>query len=177
MHTLLVPVKDLATAKSRLDLPAELRRDLVTAMAQDVLGACRDTGLPVVVVRDGPDLDSALRVAASGVPGPVAVVMADLPCLTSATLLEILDRAEGHDRWVVADAGGTGTALLGAHPGAHLDPAFGIGSFQRHGAGRTDLSGLAAPGLRHDVDTLADLAAALPLGVGPRTAAVHLRLP
>ncbi len=74
-------------------------------------------------------------------------------------------------RAFVADAEGTGTTLLVAAPGVTLDPRFGGGSAARHAA-----SGAAAldgewPGLRRDVDTPADLAAALALGVGPATRA------
>jgi len=61
--------------------------------------------------------------------------------------------------------------------GTELSPRFGPGSAQAHRAsGAVELTG-AWPGLVRDVDTEADLRAALALGAGPRTRAlaVHLR--
>ena len=71
----------------------------------------------------------------------------------------------------VPDTEGTGTVLLAARTPAGLDPAFGAGSFAEHvrrGALPLDLD---LPRLRRDVDTPADLEAALALGLGHRTAA------
>ncbi len=75
-------------------------------------------------------------------------------------------------RHFLRDAAGTGTVLLTAGPGVPLDPHFGIGSAAAHAAsGAVELSG-DWPGLRHDVDTAADLSAALALGTGPHTSAL-----
>src|SRR5438045_1314972 len=60
------------------------------------------------------------------------------------------------------------TPLLAASPGVPLQPRFGPGSARLHAASGA-LVLPAAPSLRHDVDTPADLAAAAPLGLGPRT--------
>jgi 2-phospho-L-lactate guanylyltransferase len=55
-------------------------------------------------------------------------------------------------------------------------PAFEGGSFAKHRAGgAVDLTGLADAGMRRDVDTVADLAAAVQLGVGAATAAALAR--
>src|SRR5581483_10679606 len=70
----------------------------------------------------------------------------------------------------VADAQATGTTLLTARPGARMEPAFGPGSAARHARVASALPGGA--GLRRDVDTEADLGAALRLGLGPHTSAV-----
>jgi 2-phospho-L-lactate guanylyltransferase len=59
--------------------------------------------------------------------------------------------------------------MLAVRPGTPLRPAFGPGSAARHVADAVTLD--AAPGLRCDVDTAADLQAAAELGVGPATAA------
>jgi 2-phospho-L-lactate guanylyltransferase len=79
-------------------------------------------------------------------------------------------------RAVLADTAGTGTVLLCAGPGIPLQPLFGEGSHELHvRSGAVDLTGrlaAAVPGLRRDVDTVADLAAARLLGVGPATNAV-----
>jgi len=70
----------------------------------------------------------------------------------------------------VPDADGTGTVLLAARTPARLDPAFGPVSFAEHlRRGAVPLP-LDLPRLRRDVDTPADLDAALALGVGARTA-------
>jgi 2-phospho-L-lactate guanylyltransferase len=79
-------------------------------------------------------------------------------------------------RCFVADAAGTGTTLLTA-AGVPLDPRFGRDSAAAHaGAGAVPLDG-GWPGLRRDVDTPADLAAAVRLGVGTATAALLPRVP
>jgi 2-phospho-L-lactate guanylyltransferase len=175
--TILVPVKAAGIAKSRLKVPAHRRADLVQAMAQDVLDAARATGLPVLVVSGGPDLDTALTQAAIDVAGPVVVVMADLPCLRASDLLAVLAAAAETTRWVVGDTDGNGTALLGAHRGSDLRPSYGVGSRHRHAQGATDLTDQAPARARRDVDVLADLDAAAHLGLGPCTASVHLGLP
>lgn len=153
------------------------------------------------VVMDVPDagLNSALayaaaqvrRTTADGLEPGVAALTADLPALRSEELSEALRRAEevGLERSgraagsplgprvlarsFVADATGTGTVLLAAPPGALLEPCFGPDSAAAHEAsGAVPLTG-AWPGLRRDVDTPADLAEALALGVGPRTTAAY----
>ena len=78
-------------------------------------------------------------------------------------------------RAFVADAQGTGTTLLTA-VGVPLDPRFGHGSADSHrSGGAVPLTGH-WPGLLRDVDTEADLRAAVALGAGPRTAALVGRL-
>ncbi|MDP9408525.1 MAG: 2-phospho-L-lactate guanylyltransferase, partial [Actinomycetota bacterium] len=70
----------------------------------------------------------------------------------------------------------TGTVLLTAGPGVALEPTYGEGSLARHvalGAARLELD---TPGLRRDVDTPADLAEAVGLGLGPATLALLPRL-
>jgi 2-phospho-L-lactate/phosphoenolpyruvate guanylyltransferase len=107
---------------------------------------------------------------------PAAVLLADLPALRPEDLQTALDAArsvldgDGVRMAAVPDADGTGTVLLAARTPARLDPAFGPGSFAEHlGRGAVPVP-LDLPRLRRDVDTPADLDAALALGVGPRTA-------
>ena len=206
--TVLVPVKRLALAKTRLApaVPAApgapTRAELALALATDAVTAalaCDRVARVLVITSDpvaGPalaargadvvpdlpeaGLDEALRHAAERAraddPGcGVAALSADLPALTPSGLGAALDAAARHPRAVVADAAGAGTALLAAGPGVALHPAYGVGSLARHatlGAVRLD----AAPVLRRDVDTPADLAEAAALGVGPATAALLPRL-
>jgi 2-phospho-L-lactate guanylyltransferase len=159
---IIVPVKRLAVAKSRLLVAPELRAELALAMALDSVAAAlacpvvttvvavnddADVGarlraLGATVVRDEPDagLNSALehgaaaaRVVAGG--SAVAALSADLPALRPAELAVILDAAAPDadaGRAVVADAAGTGTTLLTAGPGAALRPAFGGDSRAAH---------------------------------------------
>ncbi|HEY3630248.1 MAG TPA: 2-phospho-L-lactate guanylyltransferase [Jatrophihabitantaceae bacterium] len=189
--TVLVPVKALPAAKSRLsgfsaDAAAHAR--LVDAIRGDTLGAARAAAGVTRVVRIGdaqgvehellqqrPGLNAALaegaRHAAAQWPGDgVAALVGDLPALTAVELAAALTAAAEHPTAFVADADGTGTTLLTATPPATLEPRFGPGSAARHGADAAALVGGA--GLRQDVDTPDDLRAALLLGVGPRTLAV-----
>ncbi|MCU1691254.1 MAG: cofC [Frankiales bacterium] len=194
-----VPVKRLDLAKTRLrPYDDGVRRALALAMAEDVVdAACAAAGVVRVlavcadaevrealarrgatVVLDEPDdgLDAALRHGAQVLrdddPGlGVAALAADLPALRPEDLAAALLQVAAGRCGVVADAPGSGTSLLAAPPGLVLAPAYGPGSFARHrAAGARPLA--AADGLRRDVDTPEDLAAALRLGVGPRTAAV-----
>ena len=209
--TVLLPLKPLTAAKTRLDHPD--RSAIALAMAQDtvaaVLAAGDDLVAEVIVITDDPRARAALagldqpaaprqrprlllvadepasglnpalahgaRLARQRRPGcGVAALSADLPALRPDELRTALRAAPPGARAVLADAAGTGTVLLAAAPGQPLDPAFGPGSHAAHlGSGAVDLTGElagAVPGLRRDVDTLADLAAARALGVGPATA-------
>lgn len=190
--TVVVPVKDLGSAKSRLDAPSgRARAELALAFARDtlaaVLASARVAGVVLVtseprmveVVPDGvrvvPDpgrgLVAALSAGAGAVEGgPVALLLGDLPALRPGELDAALTAAADHERAMVPDAEGTGTTLLTAARADLVRPAFGPGSRAAHeGAGHRILE--AGPGLRRDVDTADDLAAAVRLGVGPATAA------
>jgi 2-phospho-L-lactate guanylyltransferase len=81
----------------------------------------------------------------------------------------------------VPDAAGVGTTLYAAVPSGDFRPAFGGASRARHAlAGATELAldGVldGVPGLRRDVDTAADLRAAVALGAGFRTTALAAEL-
>ncbi|MDQ1695573.1 MAG: 2-phospho-L-lactate/phosphoenolpyruvate guanylyltransferase [Frankiaceae bacterium] len=197
---IVVPVKRLALAKSRLQVADEVRTALALAMTLDTVAAalaCDRVGLVVtvtddqraaaqlassgaVVVADEPDAGlnpalahgarvAAARVAAAG----VAALSADLPALRPAELGAVLDAAADHPAALVADADGDGTTLLTARPASTFRSAFGVGSRAAHTAlGATDLSGLAGPSLRRDVDTLEHLGAAAIIGCGPATAEI-----
>ena len=95
--------------------------------------------------------------------------------MTVAELGTALACARPYRRSIVVDHRGSGTCALVAF-GSPLDPAFGPDSARAHiGSGAVALSG-DWPGLRCDVDTGADLAAALDLGVGARTRAALTRI-
>ncbi|MET8457729.1 MULTISPECIES: 2-phospho-L-lactate guanylyltransferase [Streptomyces] len=204
--TLVVPVKPLARAKSRLSDTADdgVRPGLALAFALDTVAAAlacpavadvavvtddaragRElAALGAAVVRDEPrgGLNAALAHGSAAVraarPGtPVAALNADLPALRPAELARVLAAAGKFTRAFLPDAAGIGTTLLTAAPGTELSPAFGPDSRLRHRAsGAVELSLGAVDSVRQDVDTGGDLRTALALGVGPRTAAVAARL-
>ncbi|MFI8190451.1 2-phospho-L-lactate guanylyltransferase [Streptomyces sp. NPDC085946] len=206
LWTLVVPLKPLAQAKSRLADTADagLRPGLALAFAQDTVAAAlacpavRDVavvtddpragralaalGARIVPDAPGGGLNPALAHAAAvvrtGRPGrPVAAVNADLPALRPPELSRVLEAAGEFPRAFLADAADIGTTLLAAAPGQELMPAFGPHSRARHRAsGAAELRLDAVDSVRRDVDTGDDLRAALALGVGPHTAAAAARL-
>jgi 2-phospho-L-lactate/phosphoenolpyruvate guanylyltransferase len=203
--SLVVPVKVLARAKSRLAAAAGPHRPaLALAMAADTVAAalsCPDVarvlavtddpqaaqalaGLGALVISDEPGLglNPALRhgaaTAASRWPAAgIAALAADLPALRPAELGLGLRAAARWEHAFVPDAAGSGTTLYAARPGAEFRPRFGPRSAQQHrAAGAVELGLPGLAGLRRDVDRPRDLRAASALGVGPRTAAVAARL-
>jgi 2-phospho-L-lactate guanylyltransferase len=186
----LVPMRALPSAKSRLAVavPPELHGDLVTAIRADTLAAVRAAaavahvvvigdadGPGVTLVQATPGLNGALRDGAAYAQARwprdgVAALVGDLPALRPAELSAALTFAAASARGFVADAGGTGTTLLTAAPGVALVPEFGFGSAARHRVSAEPID--AGPGLRHDVDTVEDLAAAARVGLGTETAAL-----
>jgi 2-phospho-L-lactate guanylyltransferase len=194
--SIVVPAKRLAVAKTRLrpvtdGIGSTAHDDLVLALLADTVAAavaCPAVGTVLVVtddpaaaevvrelgartVPDEPDrgLNPALEHGAGSAPGPaVAALSSDLPALRPAELAAALSAAESAPRCFVPDAAGTGTTLLTAL-GTALDPRFGPDSAGAHRAsGAVALAG-DWPGLVRDVDTDADLRAALALGTGPAT--------
>lgn len=109
--------------------------------------------------------------------GGVAVLLGDLPAMRAGDLDAALEAAARHPLAFVPDAEGTGTTLATARAGEPLNAHFGADSAAWHAAaGFADLAaadpGAIAPGLRRDVDTAAELRAAVALGVGPHTTEV-----
>jgi len=203
--SLVVPVKVLAHAKSRLAvLAGPHRAALALAMAADTVAAALAcpvvarviavtddaraarvlAGLGALVTGDEPDegLNPALRhgaaLAASRWPGSgTGALAADLPALRPAELSLALRAAARWEHAFVPDASGAGTTLYAARPGAEFRPRFGPRSAEQHrAAGAAELLLPGLASLRRDVDQPTDLRAAAGLGVGPRTAAVAARL-
>jgi 2-phospho-L-lactate guanylyltransferase len=202
---LVVPVKSLATAKTRLSdswvapgLTPAAREDLALAFAVDTVDAAircpqvravvvvtddpRATrvlaGTGAVVVPDEPaaGLNAALRHGAAVAIGRhptcgIGALSADLPALRPGELTGVLRAALRHRMAMVADMHGSGTTLLLARSLAMFHPSFGAESRSRHVAAGAVVVGADARSVRQDVDTLADLRAALGLGVGPATLA------
>ncbi|MEV7195139.1 2-phospho-L-lactate guanylyltransferase [Streptomyces sp. NPDC093510] len=204
--TLVIPLKPLARAKSRLAAASGdgLRPGLALAFAQDTVAAVlacpavRDVavvtddvlagrelaalGARIVADEPGGGLNAALAhgaalVRAGRPDASVAALNADLPALRPMELARALDSAAAFPRAFMPDAAGIGTTLLCATAGTELRPAFGAISRSRHSAsGAVELALDGFDSVRQDVDTGEDLRAALALGVGPRTAAAAARL-
>lgn len=203
--SLVVPVKVLARAKSRLaSLAGPERPALALAMAADTVAAalaCPDVGRVIVVTDDSHaagvlagvgaiviaeradrGLNPALRQGAAhaGARWPrsgVGALAADLPALRPDELGAALRLAARWPQAFVPDAAGSGTTLYTARPGTAFRPRFGPGSAARHrAAGAVQLSQPGLASLRRDVDEAADLRGAGALGLGARTAAIAGRL-
>jgi 2-phospho-L-lactate guanylyltransferase len=168
------------TVLAVLDCP-EVARVLV--VTNDEVTGPELASLGVSVASDEPDggLNAALghgaSIAARNWPGTgIAALSADLPALRPSELSRALRAASAlpsHRAAFVADEQGVGTTLYAAPPGARFRPMFGGASRRRHAAcGASELLLDGIPGLRRDVDTPADLRAAVMLGVGTRTMAV-----
>lgn len=197
---MLVPVKPTLVAKSRLStLGDEVRRDLVRALAADTIAAAlsSDRVECVLAVTDdhllaaylrgtGADVlpDGASELNRSLVEGAaelrrrhggmaVAALCADLPALRPCELTAALEVASTHAGAFVSDQEGSGTTMVTASRGHRFHPRFGEQSRVAHvAAGLHEIVEVDVPTLRRDVDTPADLAAALSMGVGERTTSV-----
>ncbi len=197
---IVVPVKRLSLAKTRLQAYGAAREDLALAFAADVVTAAAIVGRVLVVTDDeraGPalrtlgawvvadDPDAGLNPAlvhgaellrADDQTLGVATLSADLPALRAPDLAAALRRVGRGQRAFVPDRSGSGTTLLAAGPGTDLAPAYGEGSALRHeNAGAERLP--APESLRLDVDTPDDLVRASALGLGPHTATLFATLP
>jgi len=198
-YGVVVPVKPLSTAKSRLaSLGDDVRRGLVLAFVVDTVNAVLDCAavhrvlvvtdevalarglaeLGVDAIPDGHtgDLNASLVQGAAELVRrdpelrPVALC-GDLPALRSDELADVLGVGAEHPVAFVADRAGTGTTLYTAENLARFAPQFGADSCAAHrAAGAVAIGGDAMTSVRQDVDTPDDLADALTLGVGARTA-------
>lgn len=191
--SLIVPVKRLEFAKTRLAVDVEARADLAVAMAYDTVSValtCEAVAEVVVVtdderahrlladvgarvVPDTPDagLNAALRHGAvSATTSWCAAVSSDLPSLRPDDLAAVLRAAAGHRQAVVADIQGAGTTMYTATELTWFAPSYGPDSHAAHlRSGAVDLTWTAAQSVRLDVDTLESLRNAVALGVGPAT--------
>jgi 2-phospho-L-lactate/phosphoenolpyruvate guanylyltransferase len=199
--SLVIPVKLLAQAKSRLTGPAgNSRSEFALAMAADTIAAAvqAESVAAVVVVTDDPavadiagglgaivlpdtpraGLNEALahgaRYCERRWPGRGRAGLAgDVPALKPRELTAALAAAARAGAAFVPDAEGTGTTLYAAPPSAPFSPQFGPASRDRHlSGGAVELRTGELIGLRQDVDTIDDLRAAAKIGLGPRTRAL-----
>jgi 2-phospho-L-lactate guanylyltransferase len=203
--SVLIPVKVLAEAKSRLaSLAGPRRAELALALASDTVTAvlASDAVARVIVITDDQDAAVALaalgalvvpdepraglnpalrhgaRYAAARWPGDgMAALSADLPALRPEQIGQALRAAAAWPTAFVADAAGDGTTLYAARAEAAFRPAFGLASRARHAAdGAVELGLDGIGGLRRDVDTPSDLRGAVALGLGSHSAPLAAEL-
>ena len=139
-------------------------------MFEDVLAACAEVGETIVADADGGQAE-AVQQKLAGLDGVVAIVNADLPCVTSEDVRALLDALPEDGIAVAPAADGTTNALALADP-ALFAPLYGPGSadeFRSH-ASQLGVPSVVVerPNLADDVDTLADLERVTDR-VGPRT--------
>lgn len=167
-----------ASGKTRLELSPSAREELTSAMLADVLAAATSVGRTWVVSPDpvrgatwipdpgggqGAAVEAALRKLGAGA---VLVVNSDLPCVTPSDLQAL---ASTNGIAIAAAADGT-TNALGLSDAALFAPLYGPGSAARFRRLAEPVIEVDRPGLRDDVDTLADLEK-IASRCGPRTRA------
>src|SRR6478609_3010751 len=163
---LIIAVKRLGAAKTRLApvFAAETRERVVLAMLIDTITAASKVLALGSITVVTPDEDAAAAAAQLG----TRVLTDPTPDGHADPLNNAIDAARAYPRSFVADRHGTGTSALFAF-GVALDPLFGANSAAAHrNSGAIELTG-AWPGLRCDIDTPDDLAAARKLGMGSAT--------
>ncbi len=138
--------------KTRLGDP-----ELAWAMFLDVRAACEQVGEARICDAPGGQ-GAAVAATLAALEGPVAIVNADVPCVTPHELEELLAATPA----LVAARDGT-TNALSLEAARDFRPLYGPGSAARFGLKPLDL-----PGLREDVDTWDDLLRLAP-HVGPNT--------
>jgi 2-phospho-L-lactate guanylyltransferase len=183
--TAVVPVKAWRSAKSRLDIPGDVREELARALTLDTLDVLTthpDIARVVVVTADAEaahearsrsavvlaeassadPLNDAVRQGCTWVAdvagdGPTVVVPADLAYLSADVLEAALAALAGRGKAHVPDLDGTGTTLLAAMRASEIEPHYGLGSSKLHAAaGFARLSDV-DPRARADIDQLDDL--------------------
>jgi 2-phospho-L-lactate guanylyltransferase (CobY/MobA/RfbA family) len=167
MPSIVVPFR---AGKTRID--ANGRETLALAMLEDVLAACREVAETTVADAEGGQ-GEAVQQALEALEGVVAIVNADLPCLTAEDVRALLEALPEGGLAIAPAADGTTNALALASPGLFA-PLYGPGSAEEFRAHASQL-GVASVvvsrlNLADDVDVLDDLAR---LGdrLGPHTKA------
>lgn len=181
---MVIPVKGLDAAKSRLELPSELRRSIALALAERTLGvaaACLPSAAIYVVTTDDAVTELArcmnatvIREVAQGLNpaatlGVVAarketagrracVMVADLPRLTTAELTTVLALADVLESpFVVPDHHARGTTFVSLGTREDIPMLFGDESAAAFASRGCDLYWQAPAGLRRDLDSVEDL--------------------
>jgi 2-phospho-L-lactate guanylyltransferase len=170
----LVPLKLGPERKSRLAarLSAAERAHLSDTMAAHVLATLKPCVTRVEVLAPvrvgdwqwredlGRGLNAELIAARAEIAGPLLVVFADLPLLTSDDVRALLAAAERAGVAIAPDRAGEGTNAIALADARSFRFAFGEGSFARHRAEAPGAEIVLRQGLALDVDTPGDLDAA-----------------
>jgi 2-phospho-L-lactate guanylyltransferase (CobY/MobA/RfbA family) len=124
---------------------------LALAMLSDVTDAVNEVAGETFLV-DGPGgQGKAVAGVLAELRGPVTIVNADLPCVTSTELEQLTASAPA----IVAARDGT-TNAIALRDAVDFEPLYGPGSARRF-ARQLGATRLALPGMRDDIDTWADL--------------------
>lgn len=162
--SVVIPVKALSAAKSRLAAGTPDAAELALAFFLDALAAAvaaprvrqvvvatsddrvrrsaESVGADVIDDGEHPGINAAARWGAAhcGRGRGVAVIVSDLPCLTPLALDSALAAAEQHPTSFLADLDGTGTTMWCATTPHPVDPRFGQDSRSAHlASGAVDL--------------------------------------
>jgi len=144
--------------KTRIE--ANGREALALAMLEDVLAACREVGETIVADGEGGQ-GAAVQKALGDLNGVVAIVNADLPCVTVEDLRALVEALPENGIAVAPARDGTTNALALSDPSLFA-PLYGPGSaeeFRSHASQLGVESVLVLrPNLADDVDTVEDLA-------------------
>ena len=204
LWSLVVPVKRLEIAKSRLGAPYDDARGLLAlAFARDTAQAaldCPRVARVLVVTNDNEVARTLRRLGADVLPdepdnGLNAAIRHGIEAIAirrrtarsgpvgvlTADLPALRTRELGDalsaagDAAFVRDADGSGTTLLMARRVSLLAPMFGVDSATAHATWATEM--VAGDSVRRDVDTAAHLDSARTLGLGPATTAMLARAP
>ena len=144
------------------------RAELSAAMLEDVLAAATTAGAAWVVSPEpvegatwipdpGGGQGAAVEAALQQIgPGPALVVNSDLPGLTPEDLVALADAIPERGISIAPARDGT-TNALGLSDTVLFAPLYGAGSAERFRAHVENTVDVDRPGLRHDVDTPADL--------------------
>lgn len=178
----IIPVKSFVLGKQRLAgaLQPEIRARLGRALAGHVATTAASVGLlPIVVTADAEVAEWSTRTGFPSIPDPGSglngaaaagvrwattsesawiVVHSDLPLLDEADI-STLGTALHEGRGVLAPSADGGTSAIGATGIASF--CFGVSSFHQHLATLRDPVVVARPGLLLDIDSPADLRAAM----------------
>ncbi|MGW4341101.1 2-phospho-L-lactate guanylyltransferase [Rhodococcus koreensis] len=182
-YAVVVPIRSLTTAKSRLRTQSDtMRSDLALAFFLDTIAALersREVDRIVVVSRDT-DIHRCVRSrwdvvedGETGLPaavdrgierlrrvrhsGPVAVVLPDLPFATTDAFDLLLSSARKHRRAFLTDDAGTGTTCVAAATVGAVVHRFGSNSAHAHADADLVALDVPVPELRVDVDVFGDL--------------------
>jgi len=165
--------------KTRLHAARRVRRALSDAMLADVVAACAALGDVRVVTTGGGQGAAVAGELARIEPGPLLVVNADVPCVTTDDLRAFIDAVPAGGVALAEASDGTTNALSLPGPEAFA-PLYGGGSAERFRTHFTELGldcvTVRLPNLADDVDTLDDLQRVLSR-CGVRTREAFERIP